>query len=91
MSNNPFAPPESSGPDLTDVSTQGDELAGRFTRLVASIIDGILIMVIVMPIFFFSGYIDRLMTEDVGFVEQLMMSLDSSACHPDHAHPWDRR
>ena len=37
----------------------GDELAGRFTRLASGIVDGILFMCILGPVYFATGYWDK--------------------------------
>ena len=76
---NPYAQPNlvDDGPTTPhDVATQDpDALAPRMTRLGAAIIDSILIMVVVVPGMFLSGYIQRAATQPPGFVEQLLMSL----------------
>jgi len=54
---------------------ENEPLAGRFTRLVASIVDGILMMVILIPVQFGTGYFQRAAAQDVGILEQVAMSL----------------
>jgi uncharacterized RDD family membrane protein YckC len=52
---NPYAPPRAAVSDIAD-PTAGVELAGRGTRLVATIIDSIIVMIVFyVPLFVFSG------------------------------------
>ena len=72
---NPYASPTTyPHSDIASESTR-DELAGRFTRFAAAMVDGILLMVIVMPIQFLTGFMARAAKQEAGFVEQILMSL----------------
>jgi uncharacterized RDD family membrane protein YckC len=75
MSDNPYAPPETGGVSEVVTDPRGDELAGRFTRLAAAIVDGILLLVILVPVQFASGYFQRAMAQQQGPLEQILMSL----------------
>ncbi len=57
--------------------SENDVLAGRFTRLAAALVDGILILVIIIPVMLATGYYARAQTQQIGFLEQLAMSLFS--------------
>jgi len=75
MSANPYASPlTSSGTDALPVS-ENDELARKFTRFAAAMVDGILMMAITMPVMFATGFFARTQAQQVGFVEQIAMSL----------------
>lgn len=78
MSDNPYAPPLASRTDALAVS-ENDELAGRFTRFAAAMVDGVLIMGITMPVMFATGFFARTQAQQVGSVEQIGMSLFSMA------------
>lgn len=52
---NPYAPPRAAVSDVAD-PTSGAELAGRGTRLLATIVDTIIVLVVVYaPLFLFAG------------------------------------
>ncbi len=53
----------------------GDVLAGRFTRFAAAMVDGLLLMAILLPIQFVTGYTRRVAVQQVGTMEHLAMSL----------------
>ena len=78
-SENPYAQPNliDDGPVQPDIAPlqDPDGLAPRMTRLGAAIIDSILIMVVVMPLIFLSGYFQRAASQQVGILEQFMMSM----------------
>ena len=62
---NLYASPEA------EVDIQNDELlAGRFARLVGSIIDGVLTATVVLPAMFYFGYFDRAMANNASLAEQ---------------------
>ena len=56
---------------------EGDVLARRFLRLAAAMFDGFLNLAIVAPFFFFTDYIQRASTGQVGIGEQLLLMLVS--------------
>ncbi len=72
MTTNPYAPPMEIGPIHVDSETFESNLAGRFTRLVATLVDGLLQIAITLPIQFATGYFARAQTQSVGVVEQLL-------------------
>ena len=73
---NPFAPPSSMP---ADVGFEGaPPLARRLTRLVAAIIDGVIAMIVTLPIFLVFGITDAALDGSfsiVGFVLQLMLGI----------------
>lgn len=75
MSNNPFAPPTSNEGFGTTTATPNDELARRFTRFASALVDGFIAMALTIPVAMATGYYARLQAQEVGFVEQLVMSL----------------
>ena len=66
---NPYSPTSFAG-DAPLVTI----LASRLERLGAVLIDGLLIMMVNMPIMFFTGYLGRAMRNEIGITEQLAMS-----------------
>lgn len=54
---------------------EGEELAGRFTRFAAAMVDGIIIMAFILPVQYYSGFLQRAQTQSLGVVEQLVMSV----------------
>lgn len=71
---NPFAvSAEMSGMD--PAGETGDPLAGRMARLGAAIVDGILMLIIIVPVQFASGYITRTSQNQASVIEQLLMAL----------------
>jgi len=79
MSDNPYAAPASDSEPSAFIDPENEPLAGRFTRLVASIIDGILMIVILVPLQFGTGYFQRAAAQEVGILEQIAMSLSGMA------------
>lgn len=75
MSNNPYVAPSTvtEAEVITDPSVE--ELAGRFTRFAAAMVDGFLLMAIVIPIQYATGFFQRSLSQQVGVFEQLAMSL----------------
>lgn len=70
---NPFAvSPEMSGMD--PATEAGDQLAGRMSRLGAAFVDGFLMMIIVLPIQFASGFFARAQQQQTGALETIVMS-----------------
>lgn len=70
MSENPFASPTYAEPAV-DAS---EELANRSTRLAAAIADGLLMLVIIVPVQIVTGYFERAQAGQVTVFEQLAMS-----------------
>ncbi len=68
---NPYQPPLQES--LTE--PRADELASRSSRLVAAILDGVLVLLVIMPLQFLSGYIERVQANQATTLEQLGMSL----------------
>lgn len=75
MSINPYASPSTSGGENDFSLSESDELAGRFTRLAAAMVDGIPMLAITIPVMLATGYYARAQTQQIGFLEQLAMSL----------------
>ena len=75
MSVNPYAPPATTDGLNYAPESGGDELAGRFTRFASGLVDGILMMGILMPIQFLTGFYQRASTQTAGIVEQFLMTL----------------
>lgn len=78
MSESPYASPLTDGADAPAVSAN-DELAGRFTRFAAAMVDGILMTGIMMPVMFATGFFARTQAQQVDFAEQIAISLLSMA------------
>jgi uncharacterized RDD family membrane protein YckC len=74
MSQNPYAAPLSNDDNPGMADSGGDVLADRGTRFVASFVDGLLIMAIVLPIGIATGFYARAATQQVGFAEQVAMA-----------------
>lgn len=74
MSSNPFEAP-SYNSDVASESTDGEVLAGRFTRFAAAFADGLLILLVVLPVQYFSGYFERAAAQSLTIPEQLIMTL----------------
>lgn len=75
-SHNPFSGPEYQTPkyNSTGEGPSEEQLAGRFTRFAAVMIDGILLAGILLPIQYYSGFLDRAQLNDISIVDQLTMS-----------------
>lgn len=74
MSINPYEPPATTDQLHADAAT-GNVLAGRSSRFVAALIDGLAMMVVVIPIQFFTGYYQRAQEPGPSPLEQILMSL----------------
>jgi uncharacterized RDD family membrane protein YckC len=75
MENNVYQTPESS---LVTPNNQELELASRWSRLFASIIDSIILLLIVLPVMYLTGGFDGLASgKEPGFLYNLMMSIGS--------------
>lgn len=75
MSINPYASPSTTGGEYDFSASENDELARRFTRFAAALVDGILILMVTGPVMLATGYYVRAQTQQIGFFEQLGMSL----------------
>ena len=76
MSSNPYAPPATSEVNFNaDPTNHEDELAGRFTRFASAFVDGILMMGITAPVLYATGYYERARLQQLGWFEQIAMSL----------------
>ncbi len=74
---NIYASPESN-PESSDASFNSNHLASRLSRLGASILDSIILIVIILPIMFFSGYLENLSAgEEPSYLVQLAYGLVS--------------
>ena len=66
---NPYAAPTA---DVsTEVAEQGVELAGRGNRLLASIIDGFLLLAVLAPLATISGWWDRAMADELTLLDNV--------------------
>ena len=74
MSDNPYSAPQSTETRNPQISRGNPELARKFTRFAAAMVDGILMAGVLMPIQFMTGYIERAQTQQLGVIEQLAMS-----------------
>jgi uncharacterized RDD family membrane protein YckC len=72
---NPYAAPAIT--DRMDYSfdTGSDELASRSTRFVASIVDGFLLMGILLPTQYLTGYLDDVLSEEASLLDEFAMAL----------------
>ncbi len=79
VSNNPYSAPQSV---VADVQQGGElELAGRGMRLVGAIIDGVILMILLVPIMFASGYMTMAMSgQQPGYGWQMGMTVVSFVC-----------
>lgn len=69
---NPYAPPTAKVLDrIAQQDVEESELAGRSTRLLGAIIDGLLMMAIVFPWMYFSGYWAEAMDGHISMSRQL--------------------
>lgn len=51
-----------------------EQLAGRFTRFAAAMVDGILVMLFIIPVQYLTGFLQQAQTGAVGIGEQLLMT-----------------
>lgn len=75
MNENPYASPVHVDDPVATSTNVIDSPAGRFTRFAAAMVDGILMLGILMPIQFATGYIARAQSLQVSVFEQLAMSV----------------
>ena len=73
MSQNPYAAPLSNDDNPGMADAGGDVLADRGTRFVASFVDTLLVMAIVLPIGIATGFYTRAAAQQVGFPEHVAM------------------
>lgn len=64
---NPYQAPATEGE--APMMSSGAPLAGRVTRLAAVIVDGLINLLVTMPILFVTGYFARAMEQQVSFLE----------------------
>lgn len=75
MENNVYQTPESS---LETPNNKELQLASRWSRLFASIIDSIILLVIMLPVMYLTGGFDVLTTgEEPGFIYNVIISIGS--------------
>lgn len=68
---NPYASPSAT---VADVATEGYELASLGLRLLGAIIDTLILLLLIVPLMFATGYINSIMSGvQPGFFEQLKM------------------
>jgi uncharacterized RDD family membrane protein YckC len=73
MENNPYSAPNA---PLQDFEPREQQLADRLMRLVAAIIDGLILMVVLIPVMFMGGYFTQIMSGvQPGFGTQLLWAL----------------
>lgn len=75
MSDNPYASPVTAGGEAPLTVSENDELAGRFTRFSAAIVDGILIMGLTLSVIFATGYPAGSIFEQSGIINQIAFTL----------------
>lgn len=76
MTTNPYAPPIADGGNFLHESEAVDSnQAGRLTRLVAAMADGLILMAVFLPIQLLTGYFERVQSDTVGIVEEVFVSL----------------
>ena len=75
LSHNPYAAPLAPVNSVKPSSGSTDQPASRFTRFAAAMVDGILMVGILMPVQYATGYIARAQTLEVSLAEQVGMSL----------------
>ncbi len=68
---NPFAPPESAPADMGYMAG-GVTLARRLTRLVAAIVDALITLVVTVPLFMATGYMQGAMDGTITWVDQVI-------------------
>lgn len=74
MSDSPYNSPEPSFVVAPDYREDNDILATRMTRLGASILDSVLLLAIILPIQFATGFMQRAMAQAVSPTEMIAMS-----------------
>lgn len=79
MSTNPYAPPTSTTSFDVAANPANDELARRFTRFASALVDGFLVMAVLGPLAFATGFFARTQAQQVGLPEQILMSLAGMA------------
>lgn len=77
METNPYAPSFADESMQENPELQPDELAGRFTRFASAFIDGLTMLVFIMPAMFLTGYIQRAGAGQVTLLEQVGISFFS--------------
>ena len=69
---NPYATPSA---DVAVEDLSEDLLAGRFARLIAAIVDGIILGLVIMPLMFLTGYFERAMTAQNILIEAIAWTI----------------
>lgn len=77
---NPYAPPTNDGPSFdpsrTGLDSSGAPLASRMSRFGASLLDGLVLLVVIVPVQYALGVYDNFPNaQQVGFVDQLLGTL----------------
>ncbi|MEM1068094.1 MAG: RDD family protein [Planctomycetota bacterium] len=72
---NPYQAPLTDSDQPLPTRPGGPVLARRLTRLAAAILDGIINMVVLLPIFFFSGFLDRSLEQTVTLTEEAIYGI----------------
>jgi len=75
MATNPYQPPATQEGLELAAEPGGTELAGRFTRFAAALVDGVLMMAVLLPVQLATGFLNRAATQDIRWPEQLAISL----------------
>jgi uncharacterized RDD family membrane protein YckC len=75
MSTNPYEALPVSSLATEYTGAQHDTLAPRSTRFVAALVDGIILMLAVLPVQLLFGFPQRLATGQAGVLEQILMGL----------------
>ena len=75
LSHNPYAAPLAPVKSVKPSSGSTDQPASRFTRFAAAMLDGILMLGILMPVQYATGYIARAQALEASLFEQVGMSL----------------
>ena len=75
MERNPYAPPQSALQDPEPARGPEDELASRWARLGASLLDGLIMFAVFLPVLFLSDYWERAFANAVSLAENVGLSI----------------
>ena len=78
---NPHESPTAADTHTYEPPVPEHEMASRFTRFAAALIDGFLMMAIVLPIQLYTGFKEWALNQQVGFLEQILVSLIGMAAY----------